>query len=215
MEKPHNLSEVSDGPPGPKVLYLHGRGDQPTDPPGDLVQQIDWRFPLFAPEMDQAWHNQRFGSRLAEVDDWLDDATLAIGHSFGGWLMLAAGAARLEEGRTVPEFLLLSSVLGVSVGKKSGRRVGFSAPPGMARVHRALGMNSGGAPSAMFAAEDIQFIHGESDTQCPVELIRALRAKFTVQIVPGGHPLDHPEARAAVLEALEGCRGRLGESRVE
>ena len=84
-------------PPGDRVLYLHGRGDRPPAPPGDLVLGVDWPGSVLAPVLDDGWQAQTFERRVEHVARWLERARLAIGHSFGGWLLLCASLRLREE----------------------------------------------------------------------------------------------------------------------
>ena len=81
----------------------------------------------------------------------------------------------------------------------------FSSTPGMGRVHRALGLAKDGA-GVLFRPAQLGFIHGTDDQQCPVEPIQALAETFPVQVVPGGHRLDHSMARTALRDTLNQYR---------
>lgn len=193
------------------VLYLHGRGDRPARPPGDLVVDLEWPVPLRTPIMDARWDARPFGVRVGQVTVWLEDSRLAIGHSFGGWLLLCACIGRLERGRETPPILLLSSVLGSGRIAKSSGAQAFAQPPRMRAVQRALGLAPGG--SALFPGGSLELIHALDDDHCPVAPVRTLSERYRVTLVRGGHRLDSGPARTAVSEALERYRAALAESR--
>jgi hypothetical protein len=188
----------------PYVLYLHGRHALPDEPPGDLVGAVPWPIPLVCPAVDGAFLRRRFEVQMREVDAWLDRARLAIGHSYGAWLLLCAALGRIESGRGVPPLFLMSAVLGAS-SNRGGE--GGSIPPRARRVRRALGLEPG--DSAMFPRGAMELVHGDSDDQCPVDTVRALGATQIVSIVPGGHRLMEPGARAGLHGALERHRSAL------
>jgi hypothetical protein len=195
------------------ILYLHGRGDEPTDPPGDLVLKTEWPTELKVPILDELWQGQRFYRRIAEVDAWMDHAELAIGHSFGGWLLLYASSVRLETGRHIPRLLLLGSVVGTGAATTGEKIKTYSAPPGMPKVHAALGLHGGKARST-FPPNRLEFIHGVGDRQSPVGLVKTLANSFLVQIVPGGHRLEHPKARKVLISSLGRFREKLKTGKV-
>ncbi len=182
-----------------RTLYLHGRGSSPTDPPGDLVGEIDSPYTLYAPHLDGNWFAHPARGE-AQVDGWLDDTALAIGHSYGGWMLLCAAHSRLSRGASCPRILLLSSVLGP--GAAGGR--GF-IPYRTRAIGEALGIR-GSDPQPIFPADRLSFVHAEDDEQCPVAPLHTLKKWFTVEIVPGGHRLDHPVARDVVRSVMHDCR---------
>jgi hypothetical protein len=148
--------------------------------------------------VDGAFLRRRFDVQMREVDAWLECAELAIGHSYGAWLLLCAALGRIESGRAVPPLFLMSAVLGAS-SNRGGE--GGSIPPRARRVRRALGLEPG--DSAMFPRGAIELVHGDNDDQCPVDTVRALGATQIVSIVPGGHRLTEPGARAGLHDALQ------------
>ena len=183
------------------VLYLHGRGDQPTDPPGDLVARAEWPTRLRAPRLDPSWQGRPIADRVADVGGWLQSSALAIGHSFGGWLLLCASVRRLARGRPIPRLVLLNSVLGPGPLTQSDRILAVSSPPRLKTVHRALGVLPGSTP--VLPADRLELVQATDDEQCPAALARALQRRYTVRWVPGGHRLEHPRARAIVSAVLE------------
>ena len=197
-------SVTMSGLPGPLVLYVHGRGDAPSDPPGDLVGHFEWSLPLHAPRLDEdCFAHPALCQR--EVEHWLDRAALGVGHSYGGWLLLCAAQARLARGAACPRLLLLSSVLGPG----SSRGLGF-LPYRTRAIRRALGLHTADEP--VFPPDMLTFVHAEGDEQCPVEPLHILERRFRVRIVPGGHRLEHPQAQAAVRAALFECNRTLATS---
>ncbi len=180
------------------ILYLHGRHATPTQPPGDLVATMDWPCLFVSPAIDGAFLRRPFAEQMRDVDDWLQPARLAIGHSYGAWLLLCAALQRLERAAAVPPLLLLATVLGNSGNQRAARG---SIPPRARRVRQALGLEHGIGPRFPHGA--IEFLHGENDDQCPVEALRGLSGRFGVRIIPGGHCLTEPEARTVLREMLE------------
>jgi hypothetical protein len=176
-----------------------------------MVVDLQWPLPLRAPIMDAAWDARPFGDRVEQVTAWLEGARLAIGHSFGGWLLLCASIGRLERGRGLPPILLLSSVLGLGSLSRSPSAQAFARPPRMRSVHGALGLAPGS--SALFPDGSLEVIHAVDDDQCPVGPVRTLIERHLVTLVDGGHRLDSGPARAVVAKALERHRAALGESR--
>ena len=58
-------------------------------------------------------------------------------------------------------------------------------------------------------ADRLSFVHAVADEQCPVEAVRKLDGRFRVNLVPGGHRLDHPVARETVWSCLHRLRQTL------
>jgi hypothetical protein len=185
----------------PCILYLHGRHASPDEPPGDLIAAVNWPCPLNRPEIDDAFLRRPFADQMRAVDGWLGSALLAIGHSYGAWLLLCGALDRLERGRPIPPLLLISAVLGAG-GRGTGES--GSIPPRARRVRQALGLGHG--TGVRFAGGAIGFIHGGHDDQCPVEAVRALSGTQNVCIIPGGHRLTEPEARIELWKSLERWR---------
>jgi len=191
-------------PPAPvgPFLYLHGRGDRPSSPPGDQVCNL-LGASVESPHLTTEWLARPFGEQADAVDRWMDPPrTLAIGHSWGAYLLLAAALQRTSRGVNVPQLLLLSAVLGTGGVQGAGKpSLGFIAPRAR-EIQRALGLD-GESPDPILPRDRLSFIHGESDEQCPVDHLHALAASgYDVTIVPGGHRLDAPEAMFTVRNSL-------------
>jgi pimeloyl-ACP methyl ester carboxylesterase len=186
------------------ILYLHGRGETADSPPGDVVRGEPWGGPLYAPTLTPEWLARPFAEQVDDVDRWMEACRFAIGHSFGGWLLLCAAEQRLARQATVPPLLGLSCVLGR--GLLPGSKVGFFAPRAT-RVREALGLDGAG-PGSSALRERLTLIHGEEDAQCPPGAARELAGLgYAVTLVPGaGHHLWEPRARAAVRVALRSVR---------
>ncbi len=154
-------------------------------------------MPLFAPSLTDDWLGKPFSHQIDQVEKWLDSSAVAVGHSFGAWLLLCAAVQQLDKGVRHPRLLLLSTLLGRGFNPKM--RMGYFAPRAQ-RVHAALGLE-GSEPE--LPVDELFFVHGEDDEQCPVEPIRELgELGFSVRIVPGGHRLHHPVARRMLSAAL-------------
>lgn len=192
---------------GDHVLYLHGRGDEPMSPPGDLFY-TEFGSQLKAPRLDSAWFAQPFGAQVDFADHLMEKRpVLSVGFSWGAYLLLAASLQRLHRRDDFPPLLLLSAVLGIG-GNRSpdGRITGFIAPRAK-RIRSALGLE-GDDPVSVFPKDKLAFIHSDRDNQCPVEpLHRLCSLGYRVQIVSGGHRLDTPEARSAIVTALKSLPG--------
>ncbi len=184
------------------ILYLHGRGEQPSSPPGDLILKQPWKPILHAPHLTDSWLSLAFDVLVNEVDRWMESAAITIGHSFGGWLLLCAAVQRKERGAAIPETLLLSPILGRAMDPKTG--AGFFAPREL-QVRRSLGLVKE-ENGQLLPPDRVSFFHAEEDWQCPTADMPLLASLgYSVKKVPGGHRLDHPVARAAVVSAI----GRL------
>lgn len=182
------------------VLYLHGRGSEPGSPPGDLVASYSWSEPVVAPALTADWLALPFADLVGHVDDWLEASVLAIGHSFGAWLLLCAAVERSKRGVSIPRLCLLAPILGKGFNDKTG--IGYFAP--RARLVRsALGLDGVNARECL--QERIHFVHAERDDQTSIGDAYKLRSLgYAVTLLPGGHRLDHPQARADVPDILRG-----------
>lgn len=156
---------------------------------------------MLAPVLDDGWQAQTFERRVEHVARWLERARLAIGHSFGGWLLLCASLRLREAGAQGPPLLLLSSVLGPGPLAREGAARVYSTPPRLASVHRALGLEAG--RGAVFEPGSLELIHATDDEQCPVRVAERLAARYPVRFVRGGHRLQSDLARSAVAEVLD------------
>jgi hypothetical protein len=186
------------------VLVVHGRGGRPGAPPLDLVVTAPWTAPIHVPALSATWLARPFAAQVADVRGWLGDAALAVGHSWGAWLLLAAAEERVGRGEALPRLLLLSSVLGMGT-HPSGRPLGY-IPPRSRRIMAALGIGEveGGVRLPL---ERLTFVHGEQDEQMPVATARAVAERgYVVKVVPGGHRLDGKDAREAVEVEVERLR---------
>ncbi len=176
-------------------MYLHGRGGSPSAPLGALVAGQAWRGALQAPSLDDAFCSRPLSSQLADVHGWLERSSVAIGHSWGAWLLLCACE---ERGSNAPPMLLLSPILG-----RTGAmgRVGFRAPRA-GRIRRWLGLE-GGAPSRWVVA-NVVFVLGHRDPQLlPGDAEALSRLGVRVEDVEAGHGLRSTEGRAAAERWLE------------
>jgi len=189
------------------VVYLHGRGDVPESGPGDLVQAHAWGARrLIAPTLEADFYRQPFEAQVSHVDSLVGEAGLAIGFSYGSWLLLTVVAMRQLTERPVPDLLLLSPILGYG-----GTAAAGLVAPYARELRRHLGLsewahwlpNKARARAPIVTPERIALIHGVDDPQCATEDVRALRPLgYPVTIVDGGHQLSSPGAHAAVQCAL-------------
>lgn len=182
------------------VLYLHGRGSEPDSPPGDLVASCPWGEPLVAPGLTDDWLALPFPRLVEQVDGWLESSSLAIGHSFGAWLLLCAAVERAKRGVEIPRLCLLAPLLGKGFSEETG--IGYFAPRAKP-VRAALGFEPGRVHEDL--QRRLRFVHAEQDGQTSIEDADRLRSLgYTVAVLPGGHRLDHPKARTDVARVLRG-----------
>jgi hypothetical protein len=168
---------------------------------------MDWPIPVHAPLMDADWYGRSVPDRVGQVAQWLGSACLAVGHSFGGWLLLCAAVDLFRSAEEVPPIVLLDSVLGVgSLGAGDATAV-YSLPPRQASVHRALGLGAGSDP--VFSPGDLEIVHAVDGDQCPVAMARRLAARYETTLVPGGHRLQSEQAREALSRVLDRHRRGL------
>ena len=181
------------------VLYLHGRGSQPLSSPGDLIAQQPWGLDVYAPCLTEEWLAQPFPELVREVDGWLDRSALALGHSFGAWLLLCTALERVTRGDVVSDLCLFASLLGKGFSQETG--VGFFCPRSRT-VRAALGLEED-RRDPMPLRDRIRLVHADRDEQTAMaDVERLIALGYSVQIVPGGHRLEHPAARAAFASLL-------------
>ncbi len=177
-----------------ELLYLHGRGEDPRDPPGDLVLSHPWKTVLRCPPLTSEWIAQPFPHQVSIVDEWLEDSRGAIGFSWGAWLLLCAVHERLERGIEAPNLLLLSGVLGE--GNYTG--TGNWKAPRQETIFRALGLEASPGPTP-FSPQKLRFIYGREDTITPTGLSqRLLDAGHSTLELEAGHLLRSGSARNAL-----------------
>jgi len=179
-----------------EVLYLHGRGENPRDPPGDVVLSFPWKRTLSAPALTSEWIAQAFPSQVAHVDEWLENAAGAIGYSWGAWLLLCAAHERLKRGTPSPPLLLVSCVLGE--GNYTG--TGTWKAPRSEEILCALGLGDSPAKRP-FDSASLRFLQGKRDKVGPANGASLLvRAGHSVRMVDSGHLMHHSTARKALSE---------------
>ena len=153
------------------------------------------------PALTDGWLAAPFPGIVKRVDAWLDGSALAIGHSFGAWLLLCAAVERVKRRVTIPRLLLLAPLLGKGFNEETG--VGYYAPRAKP-VRTALGIERGRANEDLLSC--LRFVHAKEDGQSTLADAEALRSLgYFVTEVPGGHRLDHRVARTKISAIL----GRL------
>ena len=111
------------------VVFIHGREDALDVPPGDLIQDQAWgERRLVSPTLGPEFYRQSFEEQIRHLDTLVGDARLAIGFSFGSWLLLTVVAMRQLTDRPVPDLLLLSPILG-SLSGPTGSRIAPRCAP--------------------------------------------------------------------------------------
>lgn len=183
------------------VLFLSGRGGSVASSPGDLVAAHPWPVPLLAPELDEAWCVQPFAQQLSQVQGWLEGAGLAVGYSYGAWLLLAAAEERArgvaEPLPTEPGLLLLSPILG-ELGQLRGL---LQRAPRAVRLRTSLGLGEA-EPEGWLGG--VRFLFGDDDPLVrPAEVARLAGRGLEVECVAAGHDLAEPAGRRAVVRCLE------------
>ena len=179
-----------------EVLYLHGRGESPQDPPGDVVLSFPWKGTLNAPPLTSEWIAQPFPNQVAIVDEWLEDAAGAIGYSWGAWLLLCAVHERIQRGTPSPPLLLVSCVLGE--GNYTGQ--GTWKAPRCEEILGALGIGPS-TTTTHFDPADLRFVQGKRDRIGPEKGASLLvEVGHSVRMVDSGHLMHHSTARQALSE---------------
>jgi hypothetical protein len=210
------LDAVPEAPATEKdVVFLHGRGDAPEVAPGDLIHDQAWgERRLVAPTLDTSFYRQPFEAQIRHVDELVGDARLAIGFSFGSWLLLTVVAMRQLTDRPVPDLILLSPILGYGGTPAAGL-----VAPYARELRRHLGLsewahwlpNRTAVRPPIVNPERIAFIHGTQDPQCATEDVKALaKLGYPVSIVDDGHRLESPSARSLVRRTLSAVMGSSG-----
>ena len=195
------ICRFSDHEAAPRLLFLHGRGDDPTrDGPGTQVLSYPSELPVCAPRMDATWLTRPFAQQVQDVGAWIRTATACVGHSHGAYLLLCAAEEHSAQGDEVPPMLLLGCALGSSSGH--GGRIGYRAPRAT-RIRRALGLVPTAARS--LAPDRLSFVHGTDDEQCLFrDFERLAEQGFRVKAVEGaGHRLATAQAKVTVRLALD------------
>ncbi len=188
-----------------EVLYLHGRGEDPRDPPGDIVLSFPWKSGLSCPPLTAEWIAQPFPQQISCVDEWLEEAPAAIGYSWGAWLLLCAAHERLQRGLDPPPLLLVSCVLGE--GNYTGS--GLWKAPRCEEILSALGVGEKSCKTP-FDPTDIRFVQGRQDQIVPGDgTQRLLKAGHCVVEVESGHLMRGPEARKIVSQECARIAHRL------
>jgi|GEM_PF-6753892 len=190
------------------VLFLQGGGLPPREGVGALVVGQDWPdHELRLPHLTDEWLAQPFTEQLVEVKTWLEDAVACVGTGWGAWLLICALVEREKEGLSLPIALCCSSFFrkGCFTGQQG---VAYQLPRSQ-EIQEAMGLGKG---RAVLAEAEIRFVHGRRDTLAPVEELRGLEARFSVQIVESGHLLKGAGERA-VAQELKRLRARLGHRR--
>ena len=197
------------------VVFIHGREDASDVPPGDLIHDQAWGARrLVAPTLDADFYRQSFEEQIRHLDELVGEARLAIGFSFGSWLLLTLVAMRQLTDRPVPDLLLLSPILGYGGTPSAGL-----VAPYARELRRHLGLSEwahwlpqrGKAKSPIVNPERIALIHGSQDPQCATEDVRALAALgYPVSILDDGHRLQAPSSRLLVRRTLNAVMGAAG-----
>lgn len=197
-----------------QIFFVHGRGDAPEEAPGDLLMEHGWGTREFvAPSFDADFYRENFEAQIERVDAMLGEAPLAMGFSFGTWLLLTVVAKRRLTEREVPELILLSPILGYG-----GTAAAGLVAPYAREVRRHLGLsewahwlpNNARARAPIVCPERIHVVHGTEDPHCATEDVRALSPLgYQVTIVGDGHRLESPEARIAIRRALVAASQRI------
>ena len=197
------------------VVFIHGRGDTLEVSPGDLLSEFAWGERRFiSPTLGADFYRQPFEDQIAQLDTLVGDARLAIGFSFGSWLLLTLTAMRQLTGRRVPDLLLLSPILGYGGTPAAGL-----VAPYARELRRHLGLNEWAhwlpnrarCRPPIVDPERIALIHGRHDPQCATEDVEALaKLGYPVSITDDGHRLDSPSSRSLVRRTLNALVGPSG-----
>lgn len=188
-----------------ELLYLHGRGENPREPPGDLILSHPWKLTLRCPPLTAEWIAQPFPSQVSIVDEWLEEARGAIGFSWGAWLLLCAVHERMERGIEPPNLLLLSCVLGE--GNYTGS--GHWKAPRHPQILGALGLGESSSPTP-FSPEKLRFVYGSQDTIVPTGLSqRLVDAGYSATDLESGHLLRSRSARNQLTQEFARLEHRL------
>ena len=197
------------------LVFLHGRGDEAESPPGDLLYHRNWEERrLVAPTFEADFYRQPFEEQIRRVDALVGQARLAVGFSYGSWLLLTLVAMRRLTERSAPDVLLISPILGYGGTPSAGL-----VAPYARELRRHLGLsewahwlpNTSKVRPPIVDPERIAFIHGSQDPQCATEDVQALaKLGYPVSIVDDGHRLDSPYARALVDSTLDALLGDTG-----
>ena len=210
-------AEAVEEPPATErdVVFIHGREDALDVPPGDLIQDQAWgERRLVSPTLGPEFYRQSFEEQIRHLDTLVGDAWLAIGFSFGSWLLLTVVAMRQLTERPVPDLLLLSPILGYGGTPAAGL-----VAPYARELRRHLGLsewahwlpNRAAVRPPIVNPERIAIIHGMQDSQCATEDVRALgNLGYPVSIVDDGHRLESPSARSLVRRTLNAVMGVSG-----
>ena len=207
---------VAQAPAGKQdVVFMHGREDASDVPPGDLIHDQAWGARrLVAPTLDAAFYRRSFEEQIRHVDELVGEARLAIGFSFGSWLLLTLITMRKLTERPAPDLLLLSPILGYGGTPSAGL-----VAPYARELRRHLGLsewahwlpNRAKVRPPIVNPERIALIHGSQDPHCATEDVKALAALgYPVSIVDDGHRLEAPSSRLLVRRTLNAVMGATG-----
>jgi alpha-beta hydrolase superfamily lysophospholipase len=153
--------------------------------------------------LDERWHAQEFETQVIFTEQWLGESYLAIGHSFGAWLLLCAACQLVKKAKQVPRLLLLAPVLGMA---RLGM-LGFIAPRSRP-VRSALGLD-GRERERILPVDRIEFVLGAADKMCSESDLLELKEQYAAKTVPGGHRMEQQAARTAIQLELSRLVARV------
>lgn len=178
------------------IYYLPGRNETRLEHAGAVLTKAGLSFhgrDMTADFLRLAFDRQ-IQAVLADIKKgYMDESSLIIGRSYGGYLVLHA----MCEMATYPgNVLLLNPVLGRYLNTESACGI---IPP---RADRLLRLAKEGVFPSI---RSLVIVSGEKDTQCPSgtarEFIQALKGDARLIVVPGqGHGLDE----AVLSDVLKG-----------
>ncbi len=185
---------------GPRALFLHGAALGRNAFAQSLIGDADWPLEVVAVETLAVWRRRAFAEQVDDVDAQLETFSVAIGHGYEAWLLMAASQQRAERGARHPFLMLINPVLGTSQ-HLNGSFVGYRAPRS-SRVRAAFGLDRGEEGSRELV-ERTAYVFGDNDrfsAERDWDYLRGLGSR--VELIRGWHARNRREVGTALREVL-------------
>ena len=189
-----------------RVLFMYGEAAGRSALTRSLVDDVAWPLSVVSVETRKEWRRHSFAEQVDEIDAQLERFSVAVGHGYEAWLLMAACEQRERIGKTIPFLMLINPVLGCSQ-HLNGALVGYRAPRSL-RVRSAFGLDrreEGKRPLIARAA----YLFGDNDrfsAETDWQYLRGLGSQ--VHVIRGWHDTNRARVGMALRDILiEHARG--------